>query len=429
MNYMKEKCLTLASILLMITGVYGQDSIKVESAISIETKGTGLLKTSKGNVECITCLLENIQDNPFYHFAIYSGITHKLSINESHYIETGIFLEERSFSGGSNTIDNWVVYPKILLTGKDTFEILNRSIAYKLSGGDFWNEDFDDMLRIHNLDFQGVVGELGFKGYTIGFLLIGDLSKNIGLGLHQYHKFYVKKELNRLRTTFYLSENQLTDDDQHLVPEDYNIGNNTKFKLSEILELESQLEFRINQEIKTSFAGGIGIEGQVKNLRFASRLKYYQSNFNLGYISNEVSYRGSSSYVGEQLYPLKNYYRTYSQWGNYTKSQNVDLLGFELNAAWEKKIGKRLTFFTDIDLNIIGNPKTQTGNTIPLYSLGIKTNYFKFLRTEFFFTNKHMNLDTFYQTFQASKRPFFGGSVILEMERIHLKRRTLLNMI
>jgi hypothetical protein len=95
-------------------------------------------------------------------------------------------------------------------------------------------------------------------------------------------------------------------------------------------------------------------------------------------------------------------------------------VGFELQINWEQNLHKRMAFFTDIDLNIIGDPETQTGRTVPLYTAGLRINYFKHFKTEFFITNKHMNLDSFYQTFQASELPYLGGSVVLDLKGLSL---------
>ena len=418
---MRSVFLSVAFILIIPQVNFGQDSTKVESTLNIETKGTGIWVSGRQNIECITCLFNHVRDNPFHHFAIYSGITHTLSVNDAFHFETGVFLEERSFSGGNNTLANWVVYPKIVLTGTDTLNLFNQKIEYKLSGGDFWNQDFDDMLRIYNLDYQGLLSELRVKNHAIGFLLIGDLSRNVGLGLHQYHKFFVRSSFGMVQNTLHFTENQLSIGDNHSVPIDYNLGNTIKIRFAENAKFESQIEWRINQDLGNSFAGGIGIAGCFKNLKYRSRLKYYEANFNLGYFSNNNLYRGSTSYVGEQLYPLKNFYRRYDQWGAYTSLQNNKLLGFELCVSWERNILGKMLYFADLDLNVIGNPQTRRGRTIPLYTTGLRIKYFNFLKTEFYFTNKHMNLDTFYQTFQASKMPFFGGSILMDLKRIELK--------
>jgi hypothetical protein len=311
--------------------------------------------------------------------------------------------------------------PKILLTAVDTINFFNKPIAFKLAGGDFWNEDFNDMLRVHNMDYQGMLAELRWRQHALGFLIVGDLSVNVGLGLHQYHKAYLRSDFRHIQNTLSFAENQLSDWENHLTPRDYNVSDNLRYAVSDYINLESQIEFRLNSILGNSLAAGIGVSGQYKNLKYASRVKYYKAEFNDGYFSTNTFYRDGASYTGEQLYPLKNFYRNYSQWGNYTKTQGRDLLGFELVASWEQPIKDRLLFFTDVDLNIIGDPETRTGKTVPLYSIGLRTRYFDFLKTEFFFTNKHMNLNTFYQTFQASELPFFGGSVILEIDRIKLK--------
>ena len=421
-------CSFIILTLVIINPLISQDTTKLVSTFSIETKGAGILvsyKEARNDIECISCLFETISDNPINHFAIYSGLTHKLTINEKFIFETGIFLEERSFSGGNNTVSNWAVYPKILLSGRDTLNIANRAIQYKLMGGDFWNQDFDDMLRIHNLDYQGLNGELTFKNYSIGFLIVGDLATNVELGLHQLHKYYIKRKVDKFSASIFFSENQLTS--RHSLPQDYNVGNTLEYRISKNTIFQSQIELRLNEQLGTSFAMGIGVSGEVKSLKFVGKLKYYQAGFNLGYGTSailnagEQPYRDGDLYVGEQLYPLKNFYRTYSQWGNYTQQQNRDLLGLELNVLWEKVITNNVYFFSDIDLNIIGNPQRKVGKTIPLYSIGIRNKYFDFLKTEFYITNKFMNIDTFYQTFQASKNPFFGGRIILDLKEIKLR--------
>ena len=416
----------LVLLFLLVTGSYSaQDTTSVVSSFDLETKGAGILVSTTGirnDIPCISCPFQTISDNPINHFAIYSGLTHKLTVNGKYEFETGIFLEERSFSGGSNTVGNWVVFPKILLSGTDSLRLGNRDFRYSLMGGDFWNEDFDDFLRIHNLDYQGLNGELGFKRYTLGFLIIGDLATNVQLGLHQMHKYYLRGDFERVRATLFLSDNYLTT--RHVQPQDFNVGSHVRFDVSEHVHLQSQVEFRLNEELGHSYALGLAVSGKFKSLEFDGKLKYYQAEFNQGYGTNrilpdgEMPYRDEGSYVGEQLYPLKNFYRTYSQWANYTKQGTRDLLGFELGILWEKQLRKTLHAFTDLDLNIIGNPQTRSGETIPLYSIGVRMKHFDFLKTEFYATNKFMNLDTFYQTFQASERPFFGGAVILDLEGI-----------
>lgn len=422
---MKSKYSVLPGLLLFINALSAQATTKVVSSFDLETRGAGILVSEKdrlNGIECISCPFERISDNPINHFAIYSGLTHKLTINNKFEVETGLFLEERSFSGGSNTIDNWVVYPKILISGNDSLVVFDRKFRYKLMGGDFWNQDFNDMLRIHNLDYQGLNGELGYKNYTLGFLIVGDLATNVQLGLHQLHKFYINGAFDNIDVSLFLSDNYLTQ--RHAQPQDYNVGSHLNIDISDAIKVESQVELRLNRTLGTSYAMGIGLSGKMGDLEYDGKLKYYKTEFNRGYgtsriLSNEEApYRDGGSYVGEQLYPLKNFYRTYSQWANYTKRSNRDLLGFELAVLWEKQLHDRIYFFTDIDLNVIGNPETLVGETIPLYLIGLRIRYFDYLRTEFYATNKFMNLNDFYQTFHASKAPFFGGSVTIDLKGI-----------
>ncbi len=111
-------------LMLFLCGLFlgvacGQDSIMLESVLSIETKGQHNLGALNSNYDCIHCVTGKVADNPLFHLGIYTGISHLLVINKNYSIETGLFLEERSSSHGNNTLSNLVVYPKSLIKVED----------------------------------------------------------------------------------------------------------------------------------------------------------------------------------------------------------------------------------------------------------------------------------------------------------------------
>ncbi len=417
----------LLTIVFLSTSLFSlaQDSLKIDSELAFELKGQHVIAALSDNFECYNCFFNQVTDNPFHHFAIYSGVSHRLTLANKYKIETGLFIEERSFSGGSNTVSNWFVFPKIKIEARDSIRLFNRLVALEIKGGDFWNEDVFDILRFYNIDYQALLARAEFGKFSLGIFTIGDLSRNIGLDLHELYRFSLGYSNKDFENIFSVSINQLLDDNRgnHLVPSDINLSNHIRFKLPSSVELLGQLEARINEINKTSFA--IGIQGKYasNSIDIRSSLRYYQSDFNRGYFSNVPQYATLTSYVGEQLYPLKNYYRDYSQWAAYSELQGRDVVAFELSLNYEKLIYKQLSFFGNLDLNIYGDIETGTGRTFPIYNSGIKINFLKQFSSSISLTNKHMNLFESFQTFYASRVPFLSYGVQLNLDRIPLRTR------
>ncbi|MFT4661116.1 MAG: hypothetical protein ACI8XB_001387, partial [Patiriisocius sp.] len=72
-------------------------------------------------------------------------------------------------------------------------------------------------------------------------------------------------------------------------------------------------------------------------------MKYYQAAFNDGYGYGNVNFTdGGSSFVGEQLYPLKNYYRNVNQWAMLTQFQGTDVFNFEVVLKYQERIYRKL---------------------------------------------------------------------------------------
>lgn len=346
-----------------------------------------------------------------------------MTLNENYSFETGIYLEERSYSGGNNTLANLVVFPKILISAKERFA--NNKYTLRIKGGDFWNEDIDDILRIYNIDYQGLFTEISNDKFSMGFLTIGDLSRNIGLDLHQLYKFHISYDLTKFKNNLSLTVNELIDQPRgmHLTKIDKVLSNYAKYMISDRSVMEGQIDIRFQSGVPASLASAVRFKTKIKQLEFSSSIRYYSFNFNHGYNGELPRYYWSEgSYVGPQLYPMKNFYRTLSQWALYSHNQSNYMLAIELTGSWAKRIHKKIFSFCDFDINVLHNLKKNDVKIFPIYNLGIKQQFLKKFNGSVSLTNKHMELRDFYQTASISTWPYLALGVTMELNQLKLNR-------
>lgn len=404
----------------------GNDSLKIESLISFETMGQHNLSALSSNNDCWHCDRGVVEDNPLFHLGIYTGIDHTLTINDNYHVRTGLYLEERSHSGGNNTLSNIVVFPRILLEVSDTIRGRKRDIGVRLKGGDYWDEDVYDMLRIYNIDYQAFEGTLSLGNWDASAMTIGDLSKNVGLNLHQTYRLSLAYSTSSFKNLAYLTLNELVDAPRgtHPSDRDLNITYFSRYKGIDNLTLEGQFEVRANSLISNAFAVGVKANHQSRMFHTSLALRYYSQEFNTGYNGRQPRYTGGvSRYIGPQLYPLKNYYRPYSQWAAYTHFSQSDLFTIAFNASWNGTLYKKLGAFYELDINYIHNIDKQKGLLYPFYNAGFQVNFLKNFVGKFSITNKHMNLRDFYQTFTMSKVPFLSLGVQMNLDNFQLGKR------
>lgn len=393
---------------------FAQDSIRMDSEFTIQTKGQHNLAAFANDFSCLDCISNRVQDNPIFHLAIFTGINHKLVMNDNFSLETGLFLEERSHSGGNNTLSNIVVFPKIILQVNDTIKIKGQKFGVFIRGGDFWDEDIGDFLRHYNIDYQAIIAELRFNKWALSFMTIGDLSVNIGLNLPQTYRGAIGYRTSQISNLSSITFNELTTGPGSLHPTegDFNLSNYTKKIISKNLSLEGQADARINSEIGSSFAFGLKGNYKRKKFRLSSSLRYYSGDYNLGYNGTQPNYQGlGETYVGRQLYPLKNYYRNYSQWAAYTHIGPSDLLAFVFTSNWDTKLYKKSGIFYDLDFNYIYDLSKNKDYVFPIYNFGIQVDFLSNFIGKLSLTNKHMELRNYYQTFAVSEKPFISLGV------------------
>jgi hypothetical protein len=417
---MKYLLTTIGLLFLVYQGI-GQDSLRLDSQFDIDIKGQHILSAlMETPIESIGASSRIVSDNPFHHFAIYAGLNYKGTLAKKFSFETGLYLEERSFSRGNNTLEPLVIFPRIKISAADSFRIGSQLFKYNISAGDTWNEDFNDILRIYNIDFQGLQARVSWNEFSLGFSTIGDLSQNIGLDLHELYKLSIGYEKGNFKNVLALSVNELFNSPRGWHPQarDFNISNYSKFRFSENLLAQFQVEMRLNEADNASFALGINLNYKKGKLELVSGIRYYQYEFNRGYRSSKPSFRDGQRYIGTQLYALKNYYRPLNQWALMTNYFGRDVFNWELRLNWEKKIYKKAHFISEIDFNLIYNTQQNRIDYYPLYNIGLSIHFLKNFTFSLTGTNKHMNLDTYYQTFYASQLPLLSYSFKMDLSEI-----------
>jgi len=405
-----------------------QDSLKIDSHISIVSKGQHNLSALASNRDCWHCPRGTIDDNPFFHLAVYTGIDYSLVLNDKITVETGLYLEERSYSGGNNTLSNIVIFPKLLFKTEDTFSVRSKSIGYYLKGGDLWDEDLNDFLRIHNVDYQALIGGLVYKKWTLETLTIGDLSRNVGLDLHQVYRAAISYRHQKIKNQSSITLNDLVTlpQGQHLKSQDVNLANYFRLDLSSELSLEAQIDWRLNTELTNAFASGVKLQYSKSKFKVTTAIRYYTAQFNQGYNGFRPRYYGTvGKYVGPQLYPLKNYYRSFNQWALFTHLNGTDILSYELTSSWRKLLFRKLGFFYDLDLNVIYEVQNRNVTVYPLYNAGLYVEFTPIFTGRASLTNKHMDLTQHFQTFLMSKEAFLSLGFQMNINKLSFKTKYL----
>ena len=418
---------TIITTLLLTSFItcFSQDTLSLKSSLSVNLKGQHNLAAFVDNLECYHCPQNQITDNPLHHLGIYLGLTHKLTINNKYIIESGIFTEERSYSGGNNTLSNLIFFPKIKIEANDTIRLFKQKFRTKIKGGDFWDEDVDDILRLYNIDYHALQFGFSYDNWSLYFFTIGDLASNIGLDLHQLYRTSVAFDNSKLRTVFHLSYNELSTggNRSHVLESDWNFSNYSKYTFRKGLHLQSQISLRLNKELGNSLGGVFKATYNSNVLCLTGGLRYYHNNFNQGYNGRQPRYTRFGEFIGDQIYPLKNYYRSYSQWAVFTHLPNSELLAIELTIDWEKHLFDKMYYFNEVDINLVRDLTGGNSLVFPFYNIGVECKFVSPLIGRISVTNKHMELRTFYQTSSASKTPFISLAVQFNLNNLEFKTR------
>jgi hypothetical protein len=328
-------------VLLLCLGLFflqAQDTTKISFPFQYELQGLHIVESGDAKVfnQNIT-----VPDNPLNHFAVYGGFILSPTYKEKYSIDLGLFFEERNHSGGNYTLGNIAIFPKITFRIKDKLKLGNSHLGVSFTGGDLWDENFNDILRIYNLDFNGFILKLNYHRFSLALYKISDLSFSVGLALDEMNKFSLEYENNN-----FFHAASVTINSRDFAREiDHNLTYFTRYSFSENSKIEGQIENRINPNLNSGIAFGVKYFQAFNMHRFGLRFQFYNAPFNFGYRNDNVSYGTDYfNFSGEQLYPLKNYYRPVNQWAFLTNYQSLDVYNVEFDYAVTRPLYKKLNF-------------------------------------------------------------------------------------
>lgn len=299
------------------------------------------------------------------------------------------------------------------------FKFLNKQIKHTLVGGDLWKEEVNDVIRFYNLDYQGVYAKVGYNNFWLGYFVIADLSQSIGLEMGELQRISLEFQNSDFTNVTSFNYNILCDQ-IHREPNDIVLSNFTRKEIGNIT-LTGQFDVRINKTIQTSYATSLIIKYQTEKIFIKSSIRYYDKSYNEGYKNTAVSYRGN------QIFPLKNYFRSISQWAFFTDSQNSSLANFELVFQKRLNLTEKIRINSNIDCNLLYDLTQNNLLIYPAYEILYNFHYLKNLKFEIGITNKHMELRSHYQSSTLSKVPFVTYGIKLELKEIR-KNKDIINM-
>ncbi len=367
-----------------------------------------------------------ITDNPLFHGAVYVEFRTKSDIADNLDLFTDIVVEHRGFSYGVYSTGNLIVYPKFLIAGtlpklKTDYMMGNRE-NFKLMNG----------LVIYNLDAQVIDFKTRYNNlFSYRFSWLGDLINGIGLGMDDLFAHIISMEnLNfadfakaDVSFGFYLWDQTAGLDFSN---NSLNFASSLQYSKNIDLNVYSQQAMR---DIGTGFdpntvATLFGSEYSVQNKKTFFKLllenRFYGKGFLQGLKNEDVFYRESYEYdtsIGEQLYPISRYERPFSQFAVFAEYQGeVDTENISTN-VWgttiyiDYKYDFYKSYFVEniFDINYIIS-SYDDGFWYPFYTikLGVQPEIHSTL--SLLFTNKTMNLNLHYPSFDYNKNFFVGFS-------------------
>lgn len=347
-------------------------------------------------------------DNPFGHFATYAGLFLKSSYKSKYHLLIGAYLEQRSASGGVNTTDNIFVFPRISIHLKDTIKLKTSELKFNVTIGSHYKADFEDFLRLYNLDFQAINLKIGIKNIWLNLSQIADLSNSVGLGLTEHGRIGLSYIDKKKKITLDYEGNWV----KYFPKYEGSLKAYLLFKPNDFFKIQGQFNIRFNNEVSPNQPIAFGISNSFNWLQFQLEVngRYYGAGFNSGYyIPWSVDYREpNNSYLGRQFYALKNFYRDFNQWSVFTEYGGSSVGNIEIKAKYSKKLRSKLSTNLHLDYNLINDFTNKRVIHYPIVSVDFTIDLVKDFSIGLQLSNKQMNLDVHYETFYVSKKLFLG---------------------
>lgn len=349
---------------------------------------------------------KNINDNPLLHGAAISDFSiafNKYGLD----LNLNLIGENRGSSYGVYNSKSMIVYPKYGMGYDKEFKILDQILKVGIYTGNFNDMRVIEGLTFYNLDGQGTKLYIQSGKFKLSYQKIGDLKYWIGLNIGDANNYWLSLDgfelLDSLKADFKIGTY------------DYypSLGNGQTYSLAlnyKKLRVYSEVDIKsdINRNPIRWNSGlllGANYDYNENNIKIKTRMeyRYYGYLFNQDRYNKLVTYRGNGT-IGQYLYPLNLYDRPFSQWAVFTEYQNknVSCLTWQFDLFYN--FYDNFNLHCNLDMNYI-----QASNLepflYPFYNFGLTYEAIKDVYLQYSFTNKSMNLDSPYPTFNLYTQP------------------------
>ncbi|MEM7104750.1 MAG: hypothetical protein AAF502_16555, partial [Bacteroidota bacterium] len=309
-----------------------------------------------------------VTDQPHPHGAIYSIFGTKTTFISSIDFYLNLLVEHRGASYGANDLNNIVVVPQIYGQVIDTLNRKKEPIAIRFLAGDLIDFKVGNGLQVYNLDVQGESLKIKYKNYYVQADHIGDVSNGVGLALEELLSFGAGLELSKHHVGLSFDLNSNNRRGREWFP---HLSLTYNYQPAKFTELYFQAGSRwIDGSFRfSSSAVLIGADYSFSSNRFRltlnPELRFYTEKYNQDYRSFQPLYRDLdnpddyANTVGRYLYPLKNYYYSFSQWAVFTEYPRQYVFGAGLVAEAQYRIGKN--FKTKLLFDYLGIKAERSG--------------------------------------------------------------------
>ncbi len=360
-----------------------------------------------------------ITDTPLRHSSFSTTLNTLISFDDRYTLQVALTAEQRGSSYGVTSLSKFVFLPEITFLVNEEFRVGQAPMSLDFSYGNLNERRVGEGLRVYNIDWDGAIVRLGIGNFYYEYSQVFDLYYGVGLGIDEYLYNSLGYLLPEKNLDIALS---VTGSESVLYGSYLTVGGRGSYKPFNSLRLFGEYDYRFSRGDSLAGYGfllGTDFEysDEKNDFTLRPRFRYYTEGYNSGhYFPEQTSYRDPyqahpqffnyNSSVGTQLYPLRNYWRTLSQWAFYTEYGGT-IGGLELYLRYERELGKYFYVSSELDTILT----FQIGEEYPLflhylYLLELAFRPYDGIEFSMGATNKVMNLDVHYQTFYISIVPY-----------------------
>lgn len=370
---------------------------------------------------------------PQFHFSSYAGAAFDVSPKSGYHFNLSLIAEDRAGSFGVLRSDNFVIFPRMNITIKDSILLgkMNKPLFIDFKIGDMVNYWHRNGLALYNVDVQGGYFALSYGVLEASFTSITDLSQHVGIGVGEVFAYGLglNHEGTRWRKRFgwavdIIPESFYTTSPfiHHIYTEATHLKKHYGFvaelgyryhqeltwfgipvpnepnqKLAGVLELFHQMKSDVSESMSLSLKNNVG-------------LRYYGSVYNKRRTSEGSRYRNGAAFTGDFLYPLNNTRRQFDQWAVYTEFQDQNITSLNWMVKGSLQLLNKASIFSEHELLLL-LPEKEPAFLYHFFRTGLSYKLTKNWIAEAYMSNSVMNLDAHYQTYYQARVPMFSFGI------------------